>query len=274
MSAKDQEDETPWARTQGTWVHRWLSVLADAGSVARSLPCPLRRNCGNACGRRRRPFADARESPPRNLRAQPCRRRELPDWWQSTWQQARSGAALLVDSVAAVQGQTHGATEWTHRGHRAARWRAARSISAAASICCSAPLASLEDVWLVDYKTGNRQPPLKKGPRRRAKASNSRSTPSPCAPRARGRSASACSRRARRSTEPQIHLADLDGLAGLWRILLRMQETGVFGMLGPLRAEFGYGQDYPLATLAIDEDILADKWLLTHPDLAPEEDES
>ena len=74
--------------------------------------------------------------------------------------------------------------------------------------------------------------------------------------------------------QPQIQLADLDGLANLWRGLLRMQETGVFGMRGALRDEFGFGQDYPLATLAIDEDILAEKWALTHPDFAPVEDES
>ena len=52
-----------------------------------------------------------------------------------------------------------------------------------------------------------------------------------------------------------------------------MQESGVFGMRGALRTEFGFRGDYPLATLAIDEEILAEKWSLTHPDFADAEDE-
>jgi hypothetical protein len=52
-----------------------------------------------------------------------------------------------------------------------------------------------------------------------------------------------------------------------------MQETAVFGMVGAVRPEFGFGQEYPLATLAIDEEILAEKWALSHPDFAPLEEE-
>jgi hypothetical protein len=52
-----------------------------------------------------------------------------------------------------------------------------------------------------------------------------------------------------------------------------MQETATFGMLGPLRPEFGYSQDYPLATLAIDPGILMEKWLKTNPEISPVEDD-
>ena len=52
-----------------------------------------------------------------------------------------------------------------------------------------------------------------------------------------------------------------------------MQESGVFGMRGALREEYGFRRDYPLATLAIDEEILAEKWTLTHPDFASAEEE-
>ena len=44
-----------------------------------------------------------------------------------------------------------------------------------------------------------------------------------------------------------------------------MQERGVFGMRGPLRSEFSFNADYPLATLAIDEGVLEEKWAITHP---------
>jgi hypothetical protein len=73
--------------------------------------------------------------------------------------------------------------------------------------------------------------------------------------------------------QPQVDLASIAGLDDLWRGLLRIQESGVFGMHGPLRAEFGYGQDYPLATLAIEEEILAQKWRLSHPEFAAPEEE-
>ena len=52
-----------------------------------------------------------------------------------------------------------------------------------------------------------------------------------------------------------------------------MQETGVFGMLGPVHAQYGFAHDYPLATLGIDEELLKEKWALTHPALAVEEGE-
>ena len=47
-----------------------------------------------------------------------------------------------------------------------------------------------------------------------------------------------------------------------------MQETGVFGMLGPIHTDYGFGYDYPLATLGIDEELLEQKWTITHPALA------
>jgi hypothetical protein len=53
-----------------------------------------------------------------------------------------------------------------------------------------------------------------------------------------------------------------------WRELYRMQETGVFGMHGRIHADYGFGYDYPLATLGIDEELLKQKWAITHPALA------
>ena len=38
-------------------------------------------------------------------------------------------------------------------------------------------------------------------------------------------------------------------------------------------AAFGYGTPYPLATLPIDEEILEDKWALSHPNLVLEKEE-
>ena len=51
-----------------------------------------------------------------------------------------------------------------------------------------------------------------------------------------------------------------------------MQATGIFGMKGPLRSAFSFTKNYPLATLAVELEILDERWELTHPDLALEEE--
>ncbi len=70
--------------------------------------------------------------------------------------------------------------------------------------------------------------------------------------------------------EPQFHLADALAHHDFWQELHRMQDSGAFGMTGPIHAEYGFAHEYPLATLAIDEDLLQEKWTMTHPALAIE----
>jgi hypothetical protein len=67
--------------------------------------------------------------------------------------------------------------------------------------------------------------------------------------------------------DAQITDEDLNGLESLWQSLVAMQESGRFGMLGPLRSPYGVRVSYPLATLAIDETLLKSKWALTHSTL-------
>jgi hypothetical protein len=52
-----------------------------------------------------------------------------------------------------------------------------------------------------------------------------------------------------------------------------MQRTGIFGMYGPLRSAFRFIDPYPLASLAIEQDILEQRWELTHPALVREEED-
>jgi hypothetical protein len=68
--------------------------------------------------------------------------------------------------------------------------------------------------------------------------------------------------------EPQFNLADALTQKDFWRELYRMQESGVFGMIGPVHSDFGFARTYPLATLPIDPDLLAEKWTVTHPAFA------
>jgi hypothetical protein len=73
--------------------------------------------------------------------------------------------------------------------------------------------------------------------------------------------------------EPQFHLGDALAQKEFWHELHRMQETGVFGMLGKLHNDFGIARAYPMATLAVDPDLLLEKWAITHPALASETEE-
>jgi hypothetical protein len=45
-------------------------------------------------------------------------------------------------------------------------------------------------------------------------------------------------------------------------------------MLGPVRSAWSFNREYPLATLAIEPEILERRWELTHPALAKEEEEA
>ena len=44
-------------------------------------------------------------------------------------------------------------------------------------------------------------------------------------------------------------------------------------MRGPLRSDWSFTRAYPLATLAVENDILEQRWELTHPALAKEEED-
>jgi hypothetical protein len=72
----------------------------------------------------------------------------------------------------------------------------------------------------------------------------------------------------------QFDVSDALAQKDFWRELNRMQETGVFGMLGSVHSEYGFAREYPLATLGIDEDLLKEKWAMTHPALAVEAEEN
>jgi len=76
-----------------------------------------------------------------------------------------------------------------------------------------------------------------------------------------------------KNVAPQLSVVDLVPHTEIFADLAQMQRTGIFGMKGEIRPAFGYGAPYPVATLPIDNDILEDKWALTHPALVLEKEE-
>ncbi len=68
--------------------------------------------------------------------------------------------------------------------------------------------------------------------------------------------------------QPQASRNDIEAQGDIWKGIARMEETGIFGMLGELRSKFTFTGIYPLATLALDKDFLREKWRRTHPAFA------
>ena len=71
---------------------------------------------------------------------------------------------------------------------------------------------------------------------------------------------------------PQINLHEVHEALPMWEEFARMQESGIFGMRGAMRSEFGRSVTLPLATLEVKEDLWELQWKLTHPDLAEADD--
>lgn len=265
VEATDIEEETPWALAHGSWVHRWLSAITGNMEPATLTPLPASTELLNRVRKAAESFRD------RVTAALTARRRPVPDWWQSAWQQAWSIASQLATNISTVQGRTHAATEWKIDDTSLSVEGGSLFVRGRIDLLLSTS-AALEDVWLVDYKTGHRDPLTAADIARGDGLQLGLYALALHAAGARQVGVSLLTADAVLH-EPQVDLAALDALTDLWRGLLHMQETGVFGMLGPLRQEFGISQDYPLSTLAVDEAILAHKWRLSHPDLAPVEED-
>jgi hypothetical protein len=76
-----------------------------------------------------------------------------------------------------------------------------------------------------------------------------------------------------RPLQPQLSASDFSSEKEIFIALAEMQETGVFGMHGPLRSAYRFTDHYPRATIAIDSDILEQRWELTHPALVRDDEE-
>jgi hypothetical protein len=283
----DTENGNAWATATGLWVHRWLaeSVRQTTGDAFVQL-CEVEEI-------RDRLVQHARQF--RNEVQDLCvaSGRSLPDWWVSGW----SNALYIADRLAAKMSGlgadwTHMAPEWPldsptnipvgKNEFLRVRGRIDLILGRGTSKESRLPFESL---WLIDYKTG-RQRGLYFHERRSREASAERFRKLLAKGRGVQLALYALATQALGASnvqlallgladelEPQFHLADAIAQKEFWRELYRMQETGLFGMHGRIHADYGFAYDYPLATLAIDEELLKQKWAITHPALALELEE-
>ena len=280
-----EENGNAWNASSGQWVHNWLAAIA-AGTARTFARLPdsaeiERRVCA---------AAEAKRSEIARL----CRDagKPLPDWWIGGWRNAVFLARVLAEKLATVADWPWMSTEWTVGDDTAIKVTESAGLSLRGRmdllLARTAPTAgslAAEDLWIIDYKTGakkalvagrqdadGRRPALKKKLLDGSALQLGLYALAASALGARRIEVSLLSPLVR-SLEPQTSDADFASEMDIFAELARMQRTGVFGMHGPLRSAYRFTDDYPLATLAIDPDILEQRWELTHPALVRDEED-
>lgn len=274
-----------WHAATGLWVHHWLAQIGAAEGSKVFAPLPTRLQLDE----RVRRAASQKTRDVKRLCA--AAGKTLPDWWMSGWQNALHLARHLGSKIATAQEWPWMASEWTIDASQPVEIAPGVTLSLRGRIDLllarseSAAEAETNELWIIDYKTGSNKPlvPAREDVEKRKTRLHNRIVKGEAlqlglyalAMRERGASDVFLSivSPAVRSVAPQLSITDIAAHGEIFVELARMQQTGVFGMLGRLRPAFGYARPYPLATLAVDPDLLDAKWELTHPALAREEDE-
>ncbi len=281
LGVEGEEDATyAWQATVGKWTHEWLaSVSAQREGFAR-FPSP------EDIAQRIQAAAERKRAEVQQL----CRqaRHQLPDWWESEWE----GALCLAQTLGRI---LSGAEDW---GWLAPEWHLeaqaidlgegrqlllrGRADLLLSKVTPPPDSLTVPELWIVDFKTGNKEALTKglgRGDNREEKIVRkvlkgdalqlglyavaahqlgaqdvAISLLSPINPAA----------------QPELTLEDLEVCRPAFRELARMQATGVFGFRGQLRGAFTFTKPYPLATLAVDPEIVDERWEETHPDLVVE----
>jgi PD-(D/E)XK nuclease superfamily protein len=280
-----EQDASVWNTSTGRWIHDWLASIAGAAGKTFA-------RCPNAAEIDRRILSAAREK--RDLVARLCHSasRPLPDWWESGHRHALFLARILGEKLVTIDDWPWMATEWkiddglaVQLGDNAAlSLRGRMDLLLARNPAENGSLAA-EELWVIDYKTG-------------AKKSLDSSTDDVEKRRAAlrkrlldgtalqlGLYALAAQNLGAQRTfislasplvrplTPQLAGADIAMEQDIFAELARMQQSGQFGMHGPLRSAYRFTEDYPLATLAIDPDVLELRWEKTHPALVREDED-
>lgn len=269
------DTSNPWAVTSGKWVHRWLAAIGESGHERLFAPFPA----ATTIDARIQGSADER----RNLLQNVCDAsgKTIPDWWLSGWLNAKYLARHLGGKISHVSGWGWMAAEFPIGRDGTVKITDAVEVQLRGRIDLilargDEPAFAEQELWIVDYKTGSTKE-LKDSDLHDAlvKGTALQLGLYSLALLALGAAevhASILSS-AVRKVAPQLSAANLIPHTAVFGDLAAMQQSGLFGMKGELRPAFGYGPVYPLATLAIDQEILEDKWQHSHANLVLEKDE-
>jgi hypothetical protein len=270
-----EDAANPWAATTGKWVHHWLANIIETrnGKIFSAFPTLSK------IDDRIRFAADARCEALRRL----CGLvgKVVPDWWSSGWLNARYLARHLGAKIGAAKGWNWMTTELAVGGEGTVKIADGVELDLHGQIDLvlaqnDASSFAGERIWIVDYKTGSTKE-LKTTDLHDnlVKGTTLQLGLYALAMRELGAAEVSVSiiSLAVKNVAPQLSVVDLAPHTDVFADLAEMQRTGTFGMKGEIRPAFGYSSPYPLATLPIDNDILEDKWALTHPALVLEKEE-
>lgn len=270
-----EDTANSWAATTGKWVHRWLAGIVETtdGKLFATFPSSKIidvRICASA---------DARRASLRKL----CQSsgKVLPDWWSSGWLNARYLARHLGSKIGMAKGWGWIAAELPVGRDRSVKIAESIELQLRGQIDLVLAQNDAVDfagqkIWIVDYKTGATKEQKKTDLHDSlVKGTTLQLGLYSLAIRALGAAEVGVSivSFAVKNIAPQLFVADLLPHTDVFADLAEMQRAGVFGMKGEIRPSFGYSTPYPLATLPIDNDILEDKWALSHPALVLEKEE-
>lgn len=249
---------------RGTWTHRWLAGNGQPRSN-QFVPWPTR---AEMLGGLERQAGMLRGKVEEVLRESG---RTLPIWWTSLWREARFQSRELL-AVLEPAWEWPGfsteyklaATECDFSNGALPPLRLEGRIDLLMAWELSMDDLLPHELWLVDFKTGGASRALTSSDMK--KGNGVQLALYALALRQLGATAVQASLlRPGELLREQMSLEKFDELRECWRELQRMQVEGAFGVHGELRSEYRHSKAYPLATLAIDSDLLQEKWTLTHP---------
>jgi len=270
-----EETANPWTATTGKWVHHWLATVVKTrdGKIFSAFPSLTKIDERICFG------ADQQCAAVRRL----CdlTGKVVPDWWTSCWLNARYLARHLGAKIGGAKGWGWMATELAVGREGAVTIADGVELDLHGQIDLvlakdDASSFAGEKIWIVDYKTGSAKE-LRPSDLHDSlvKGTTLQLGLYALAMRELGAAEVIVSiiSMAVKNVAPQLSVVDLVPHTEIFADLAQMQRTGIFGMKGEIRPAFGYGAPYPVATLPIDNDILEDKWALTHPALVLEKEE-
>ncbi|MBV9618507.1 MAG: PD-(D/E)XK nuclease family protein, partial [Verrucomicrobia bacterium] len=280
----EDPDLNQWAAATGTWVHDWLASIGgnENQNVFVEFPTPsqIKERISQAATANRKMVTDICTSIGR----------PLPDWWTSGWSNAFALVRFLASKLAEVETSPQLATEWSLDSQIVSlgdgnnlRVRGRIDLILARKRPNDSQLTGA-NVWIVDYKTGTVRSLVASGRTDEARIANLRKKLVRgdaiqlglygLAARELGAADIDLSILSLRTDldKPQLKIDALAAFSDFWNELYEMQERGVFGLRGAIRNGFGFSPDYPLATLPIDKEFLDEKWVLTHPAFADDEE--
>jgi hypothetical protein len=264
-----------WAATTGKWVHDWLANIIEArgGTIFSAFPSLTK------IDKRIRLAADERYASLRHL----CdlSGKVVPDSWNSGWLNTRYLARHLGAKIGGAKGWDWLATELAVGREGAVKIADGVELELHGQVDLvlsqnDAATFTGQKIWIVDYKTNSTRE-LKTSDLHDNLVKGTTLQLGLYALAIRELDAAEVSASiislAVKNVAPQMSVVDLAPHADIFADLAEMQRTGVFGMKGEIRPAFSFSASYPLATLQIDNDILEDKWALTHSALVLEKED-